>query len=75
MVKHCLSKDAYKLGTVFLSKNKVKGLMRRAPASFENLIDRVKKFIQLDPTISDLSRIDEGSEIRQTSNNALCHKD
>ena len=55
-------------------KTKGKYVIRRTPTSFENLIDQVKKFIQLNPTISDLSRIDEGSEIRQTSNNALCHK-
>ena len=76
MVKHCLSKDAYKLGTVFLSKNKVKGLMRRAPASFENLIFRVKKIIQPKPSVFDLPRIDEVPEIIQTlkSNNSLYHK-
>ena len=47
-LKYCLFKDAYKLGTLFsLSKNKAKD----APTSIENLIDRVKRFIQLDPTV------------------------
>ena len=34
--------------------------MRRAPTYFENLIDRVKEIVQLEPTV-DLFRIDEGT--------------
>ena len=51
-------------------------IRRRAPASCENLIDRVKRFLQLDPTDFALCRINEGTGIIQlgTSNNAFCHK-
>ena len=57
-------------------KTKLKDIKRRAPISFENVTDRVKKFIQLDPSVFDLSRIDEDTEIIQTrtSNNAFYHK-
>ena len=59
----------------FCQKTKRKDVIRRAPTSFENLIDRRKRFIQLD-LIVDLSRIGEGTGIIQTlaSNNAFYHK-
>ena len=57
-------------------KIKRKDVILRAPTSFENLIDRVKRFIQLDPTVFDLSRVNEGTGIIQTltSNIAFYHK-
>ena len=57
-------------------KKKQKDVIPRAPINFENLIDRVKRFIQLDPTVFDLSRIDGGMGIIETltSNNAFYHK-
>ena len=60
----------------FVKKTKRKDVIRRAPTSFENLIDRVKRFIQLDLTVFGLSKIDEGTGIVQTltSNNAFYHK-
>ena len=60
-------KDAYKLGALFsLSKNKSKKIW----------YDQVKRFIQLDPTVFDLSTIHDGMGIIQTltSNNAFYHK-
>ena len=60
----------------FVKKTKRKDVIRRAPTSFENLIDRVKRFIQLDLTVFGLSKIDEGTGIVQTltSNNAFITK-
>ena len=57
-------------------KTKRKDVIRRAPTSVEKFIDHLKRFIQLDPTVFDLSRTDEGTGIRQTmtSNNAFYHK-
>ena len=59
-----------------LQKTKRKDVIRRAPRSFENLIDRVKRFIQLDLIVFHLFSIDEGMGIIQTltSNNAFYHK-
>ena len=67
-VKYCLFKDACKLGTLFFlsKKTKRKDVIRRAPTLFENFTDQVKRFIQLDPTVFGLSRIDEGTGIIQT---------
>lgn len=50
--------------------------MQISPTSLENLIDGVKKFIQLDPTDFDLSGIDEGTGIIQklASHNSFYHK-
>ena len=78
LVKYRLFKDACKLKTLFsFSKNKAKICNTKSTAtSFENLTDRVRKFIQLDPSVSDLSRIDEGKGIIQTltTNNPFYHK-
>lgn len=55
-------------------KRKQKDVTRRAPSSFENLIDSVKKFIQLKPSVFDLSRIDKsmmGVTQTLTSNDAF----
>ena len=54
-------------------KRKQKDVTRRAPSSFENLIDSVKKFIQLKPSLFDLSRFHEGMGVTQTltSNDAF----
>lgn len=73
MLKYCLFKVACKSGTLF---SKRKDVIRRAPTSFVKFIDHLKRFIQLDPTVFDLSRTDEGTGIRQTmtSNNAFYHK-
>ena len=63
------------MGTLFsLSKNKARRLILRASTSFENIIARVKQFIQLKPF--NLSRIGEGAGIVQTltSNNAFYRK-
>ena len=57
-------------------KTKRKDVMQRSPTSLENLIDGVKRFIQLDPTDFDLSRIDEGTGIIQklASHNSFYRK-
>ena len=63
LLKYCLFKDAYKLRTLFsLSKNKSKRC-NRAPKYLENLIDPVKRFIQLHTPVLDSSRVDEGTGI------------
>ena len=60
-VKVLNSKMSTDWGLCFLCQEaKRKDVMRRAPTYFENLIDRVKEIVQLEPTV-DLFRIDEGT--------------
>ena len=77
LLNYCFLKMSTNWELCFLcQKTKWKDVIRRAFTSFENLIDRVKTFIQLNPTVFDLSRIDHGTGIIQklTSNNAFYHK-
>ena len=77
LLNYCFLKMSTNWELCFLcQKTKWKDVIRRAFTSFENLIDRVKTFIQLNPTVFDLSRIDHVTGIIQklTSNNAFYHK-
>ena len=55
-------------------KTKQKELIRRASTFFENLIDQGKRFIQLDPTVFDLLRINGSTGIIQVSVFLECPK-